>query len=219
LNAGAAVLELLLADGRTPGGGYAHSGGLESALAGGLDAAAVPAFMRARLYTVGRCNAGLAAAAVGTDDLAALLELDREAAARSPVAAVRAADRRLGAGLLRTAAALWPSDALLGAYRASSALTPRAVALGAVARAAGLGALSAARLSLYDDASGVAAAAVKLTALDTAQATCWIAALAGEIEALAAAAARGGPLPSCATPLLDQLALAHSTRDGRLFAS
>ena len=209
------VLELLLADGRTPSGGHAHSGGLEAALAAGLED--VPGFIRARLHTVGRCQAALAAAAAGAADLPALLLLDGEAAARTPVPAIRAADRQLGRGLLRTAAALWPHDTLLGAYRAESELTPRAVALGAVCRAAGLDAVAAARLSLYEDAAAVAAAAVKLTPLDAAQASGWVADLAGEIEALAVASP--GPLPSTATPLLDLRALAFAARDGRLFAS
>ncbi len=211
------MLELLLADGRTPTGGYAHSGGLEAALAAGVDD--VPGFMRARLHTVGRCQAALAAAAAGADDLETLLALDGEAAARTPVPAVRAADRLLGRGLLRTAGLLWPADPVLAAYAGASELTPRAVVLGSVCRAAGVGAAVAARLSLYEDAAAVAAAAVKLTVLDAARASSWVVALAPELEALAAAAAVSGELPSTATPRLDQLALAHAAREGRLFAS
>lgn len=214
------VLELLLADGRTPSGGYAHSGGLEAAIAEGLGAAEVPAFVRARLHTVGRVQAALAVAATAAD-LSGLLALDSEAAARTPAPAVRAADRHLGNGLLRTAAALWPSDELLAAYRGASALTPRGVALGVVCRAAGLDPLPAARLSLYEEAAGVVAAAVKLLPLDGARASGWIADLASEIEALARHLAAAGPhtIPSPATPLLDRRALAHGSREGRLFAS
>jgi urease accessory protein len=211
------LLELLLADARTPSGGYAHSGGLEAALAAGLDD--VPGFMRARLHTVGRCQAAVAAAAARALDLAALLALDAEVAARTPVPALRAADRSLGRGLLRTAGVLWPGDQLLAAYGAASELTPRAVVLGSVCRAAGLGAPAAARLSLYEDAAAVAAAAVKLTVLDAASATGWIVELAPELDSLAATAARAVPLPSTSTPRLDALALAHGAREGRLFAS
>jgi len=215
------VLELLLADGRTPSGGYAHSGGLEAAIAEGLGAAEVAAFVRARLHTVGRVQAALAVAATAAADLSGLLALDSEAAARTPAPAVRAADRHLGKGLLRTAAALWPSDELLAAYRGASALTPRGVALGVVCRAAGLDSLPAARLSLYEEAAGVVAAAVKLLPLDGARASGWIADLASEIEALARHLAAAGPhtIPSPATPLLDRRALAHGSREGRLFAS
>jgi urease accessory protein len=217
----AAVLELLLADGRTPSGGYAHSGGLEAAISAGLTVDGVPRFARARLHTVGRVAAGLAALACGCRTLADLLELDAEAAARTPVAALRAADRRLGQGLLRTGRTLWPEDILLAAYAADSVLTPRAVALGAVARAAGMEPRRAARLALYEDVAGVAAAAVKLVALDGARASAWVAGLAGEIESLADEASRSAleSLPSVSVPLLDQRAERHQATRGRLFAS
>ncbi|MGI8803790.1 MAG: urease accessory protein UreF [Solirubrobacteraceae bacterium] len=211
------MLELLLADGRTPSGSYAHSGGLEAAVTEGLDADGAPAFIRARLHTVGRTAAALAAAAAAAADVAGLLALDGEAAARTPVPAVRAADRSLGTALLRTAAGLWPADSILAAYREASELTPRAVVLGAVCRAAGLAGVAAARLCLYEDAAGVAAAAVKLLPLDAARATGWVAGLAVEIDALAAEAPRG--LRSTCTPLLDRLAVGHGARDRRLFAS
>jgi urease accessory protein len=217
-----AVVELLLADGRTPTGGYAHSGGLEAAIEGGLEVDGVPGFIRARLHTLGRCQAALAAAARSTTDLGGLVALDGEAAARTPVPALRDAERRLGLGLLRTAAVLWPEDRLLAGYRAASALTPRPVALGVVGRAAGIDGRSVARLCLYEEAAGVAAAAVKLLPLDGARASGWIAALAPEIERLAgeaAAAAERGDLPSTSTPLLDRRAVAHAARSERLFAS
>jgi urease accessory protein len=217
----AAVLELLLADGRTPSGGYAHSGGLEAAISGGLTVDEVPAFARARLHTLGRVAAGLAALACGCQTLDGLLDLDGEAAARTPVAALRAADRRLGLGLLRTGRTLWPDDELLDAYARESELTPRAVTLGVVARAAGMEPLQAARLVLYEDVAGVAAAAVKLVSLDGARASAWVADLAGPIEQLAADAclARIETLPSTSTPLLDRRAVLHAASPGRLFVS
>jgi urease accessory protein len=217
----AEVLGLLLADGRTPTGGYAHSGGLEAAISAGLGVDGVPAFARARLYTLGRVQAGLAALAAGCRTLEELLELDREAVARVPVEALRSADRRLGLALLRTGRTLWPDDALLASYAGASRATPRAVALGAVARAGGIEPLQAARLALYEDAAGVAAAAVKLTALDGARASAWVAGLAGAIEQLAGEACVGGieALPSTSTPLLDLRAARHAASPGRLFAS
>lgn len=215
------MLELLLADGRTPSGGYAHSGGLEAAIGDGLAVDEIPAFARARLHTLGRVAAGLAALACGCQALDGLLELDGEAAARTPVAALRAADRRLGLGLLRTGRMLWPEDVLLAAYAGGSVTTPRSVALGAVARAAGIEPRQAARIALYEDVAGVAAAAVKLVALDGARASGWVAGLAGEIEQLAEEASRTEleALPSTSTPLLDGRAERHHASRGRLFAS
>jgi len=221
------VLELVLADARTPSGGHAHSGGLEAAIAEGLTVAEVPSFIRARLWTVGRCEAALAAGAAAAGSLAELLELDLEATARMPAEPLRRASRQLGRGLLRTACTWWPDDRLLAGYRAASRSTPRPVALGAIARAGGVSPTEAARLSLYDDAATVAAAAVKLAPVDAAVASGWLVSLAGELEALAAPAPwpEGDPEavdpwpPSTSTPLLDRRALAHADRDRKLFVS
>jgi urease accessory protein len=214
------VLELLLADARTPSGGYAHSGGLEAFVdAGGSGCAgSVRGFMSARLRTVGRVEASFAAAACRCASVDELLSLDVELAARSPAAPLRQASRRLGRGLLRTGAAWFPVDGLIAEYRSASVLSPRPVALGVVARAGGVDALGAARASLYDDAATVAAAAVKLLPLDAAEATGWVLALGAEIEALATAAV-APELPSTATPLLDLRAISHATSERRLFAS
>ncbi|MGW4109089.1 urease accessory protein UreF, partial [Streptomyces sp. NPDC004976] len=56
---------LVLADGRFPAGGHAHSGGMEAAVASGRvrDTASLEAFCRGRLHTAGLVAAGLAAAA------------------------------------------------------------------------------------------------------------------------------------------------------------
>jgi len=213
------VLELLLADARTPTGGHAHSGGLEAALAAGLTLTEVPAFIRARLRTVGRVEAAIAASAARAATVDELLDLELELAARTPAEPLRRASGALGAGLLRTACAWWPSAQPLTGYRAAGSLTLRPVALGAVARAAALAPVAAARLSLYDDAAIVASAAVKLTALDAAVASGWLVSLAPEIDELVAAAAGDGVLPSSSTPLLDRRAVAHAIAERRLFVS
>jgi urease accessory protein len=228
----ATVLSLLLADSRTPSGGYAHSAGLEPAVAAGLRAADVPAFLAARLETVAFVDAAFAAAACAAstrhpageprDPLAELLELDDELSARTPSAQLRAAARSLGRGLLRVGTRLWPGDATLAAYARESEWTPRPVAFGVVARAAGLTPQETARLSLYEDAAGAAAAAVKLLPLDAVDATAWVAGAAERIERLARAACgavSASALPATATPALDLLALAHHHSEGKLFVS
>lgn len=216
---------LLLADARTPTGGYAHSGGLEAAVAAGLAPEDVPALVRGRLYTVGLTEASLTAAAVRAaedGDLDALLVLDGEAAARCPSPALRRAASTLGRSLLRTAAVLWPADAVLPVYRSASAATPRPVALGVAAAAGGLSPAAAALVALHEDAATVAAAAVKLLPIDAAAASGWLAALAPEVERLAAEAAepcQPGELPSAAAPLLDLRSLDHERHEARLFAT
>lgn len=212
------VLELLLADARTPTGGYAHSGGLEAAVAAGLRADDLPCFIHARLRTVARVEAAVAALACACGSVDELLALDVEWAARTASEPLRDASRALGRGLLRTALVWFAEEGLLGSYGSASALTPRPVVLGAVARSGGLDALAAARCSLYDDAAAVAAAAVKLLPLDAAVASGWVLSLRGAIEELAAAAAGSG-LVSTSTPLLELRSLVHASTDRRLFVS
>lgn len=205
------MLAFLLADGRTPTGGFAHSGGLEAAR---LDAREVPAYAAARLRTVALLDATVAARVTGGADPHAL-----EAAwlARTPAPAMRDAGRRLGRGLLRLGMRLWPS--LLEPYAATSTATPRPVVLGLCGRAAELPPREVARLALYDDAASVAAAAPKLLAVDGLDAVAWLSGFAGLIDGLARQAARPGPLPAPATPALDLLAQRHHADERRLFAS
>jgi urease accessory protein len=211
------VLELLLGDGRTPSGAYAHSGGLEALLE--TCEVDVEEFMRARLLTVGRVDAAFAAAASRCSSVDALLELDLEWAARCVAPPLRLASRQLGRGLLRTALTWFPEDALLEAYRLRSVLSPRPIVLGAVAAVAGVDPVAVARLSLYEDAAAVAAAAVKLLPRDAAVASGWVLSLQGEILDLAASCAGADQLPSCSTPLLDRRAMNHAVVERRLFVS
>ncbi|ADB51923.1 urease accessory protein UreF [Conexibacter woesei] len=253
------VLSLLLADSRTPLGGYAHSGGLEAAVESGLGAGDVQAFAAARLATVARVDAAFAAAAcdvrqsappVGVQTapppVTALLTLDDELAARTASAPLRAAARQLGRALLRVGQRLRPDDPTLSAYLRESGWTPRPVAFGVLAGATGLAPVEAARLVLYEDVAGVAAAAVKLLPLDAADATAWVAELAPRIATLAESVAAGRPpahsldanrlppappaphersarepqwLPATSTPFLDLRSLDHDRSDGRLFVT
>ncbi|PVE13023.1 urease accessory protein UreF, partial [Streptomyces scopuliridis] len=102
---------LVLADGRFPAGGHAHSGGAEPAVRAGRihDARSLAAFCRGRLHTTGLTAAALAAAAAGGLDP---LELDEAADARTPSPALRATARKLGRQLMRAARATWPSGEL-----------------------------------------------------------------------------------------------------------
>ncbi|MFI8419719.1 urease accessory protein UreF [Streptomyces sp. NPDC085479] len=214
---------LVLADGRFPAGGHAHSGGAEAAVKAGRirDAAGLEAFCRGRLHTAGLTAAGLAAgAALGLDPYA----LDEAADARTPSPALRAAARRLGRQLMRAARAAWPSpelDALASAFPRGA---HQPVVLGATARAAGLGPEDAAHCAAYETVGGPATAVVRLLGLDPYQATGVLARLAPEMDAVAdraASAAREGvdALPAASAPLLDITAEQHAAWPVRLFAS
>ncbi len=224
--AGRAAL-LLLADGRFPAGGHAHSGGIEAAVAAGSvrDARTLADFCLGRLHTTGLVAAALAAAATaGTDPLV----LDDAADARTPSAAQRAVSRRLGRQLMRAARAVWPAPALdrLAADRPHGAHQP--VVLGLTAAAAGLRPQDAAQAAAYDSVSTPSTAAVRLLGLDPFQAAAVLARLAPDADEVAAAATRAGErcreegpdaLPAVSAPLLDLMAESHAAWPVRLFAS
>ncbi|BBJ47319.1 urease accessory protein UreF [Streptomyces antimycoticus] len=218
---------LLLADGRFPAGGHAHSGGVEAAVAHGAvhDTDSLEAFCRGRLHTTGLTMAGLAAAAAaGVDPLL----LDDAADARTPVPALRAVARRLGRQMMRAARAIFPSEDLerLAAERPQGAHQP--LVLGLAARAAGLTPLDAAYAAAYENAGGPATAAVRLLSLDPLDASGLLARLSSDTDAVATAAAQAADrvtaegidaLPSASSPLLDITGEQHAAWTVRLFAS
>jgi urease accessory protein len=222
---------LLLADGRFPAGGHAHSGGVEAAIADGrvADVAGLAAFVRGRLATVGLVEASLAGATTnglrGDDPVASvLITLDAEAEARIPAPPLRAASRRLGRQLARVAARCWPDPvfASLAGVLPSGAHQP--VALGVAGVAAGLSAVQVARLAVHHAITTPALAAVRLLGLDPFAVAVLIAdcADAGEgivAEAVAAAAGAISDLPATSAPLLDVAALEHGARPIRMFAT
>ncbi|WP_327575567.1 MULTISPECIES: urease accessory UreF family protein [unclassified Streptomyces] len=218
---------LLLADGRFPAGGHAHSGGVEAAVAHQAvhDTPGLEAFCRGRLHTTGLTTAGLAAAAAGGYDP---LLLDDVADARTPAPALRAVARRLGRQMMRATRATFPSDALehLAAARPQGAHQP--VVLGLAARAAGLTPLDAAYAAAYENVSGPATAAVRLLSLDPLDASGLLARLGPETDDVAQVAADAAAramtegldaLPSASSPLLDITAEQHAAWTARLFAS
>ncbi|MBB1245644.1 urease accessory protein UreF [Streptomyces durbertensis] len=218
---------LVLADGRLPAGGHAHSGGVEAAVTAGRvrDAAGLAAFCRGRLHTAGLTAAGLAGAAAGGHDA---LALDDAADVRTPVPALRQVSRRLGRQLTRAARAAWPSPELDRLHRARPRGAHQPVVLGVAARAAGLTAFDAALAAAYESVGGPASAAVRLLGLDPLDATALLARLAAELDDVAHRAAEAASrvadegvdaLPAASAPLLDITAEQHAAWPTRLFAS
>ncbi|MFE7838940.1 urease accessory protein UreF [Streptomyces sp. NPDC057474] len=218
---------LVLADGRFPAGGHAHSGGVEAAVANRAvrDPATLYAFCRGRLHTAGLTAASLAAsAAAGCDPLV----LDEAADARTPSPAVRITARKLGRQMLRAARATWPCEALEKLARALPGGAHQPVVLGIAAHAAGLTALDAAHATAFDSIGAPASAAVRLLGLDPFDATAVLARLCDDVDAVARRAAdvaarvadEGvGVLPAASSPLLDITAEQHAAWSMRLFAS
>ncbi len=194
---------MLLADGRFPAGGHAHSAGAESACADGriVDEPTLAAFVEGRLRTTGLVDAALAAATAlalagctTEDDVRlALAALDPEADARIAAPPLRAASRRLGRQLVRVAGRCWPDGTLALVPDALPDGAHQAVALGAVGLAAGLDAGAVAGLSLHHSVTTPAQAAVRLLGLDpfgVAAITAQLGPVAEQVAAEAVAAAR-----------------------------
>jgi len=214
---------LILADGRFPSGGHAHSGGLESAVTHGrvrgLDELRV--FLRGRLRTAGLVGAAFTAAACARPST--MDELEDELDARTPSPALRLAARKQGRSLCRAALVVWPGEYVARAARRKGG-SAQPVALGVVADAAGLDPGEGALLSAYHAISGPASAAVRLLGLDPFRVNGILAELGDEcdeVARLALAAARGpaADLPAASAPMLDVSAEDHASWEVRLFAS
>ncbi|WP_055491356.1 urease accessory protein UreF [Streptomyces sp. TP-A0356] len=218
---------LVLADGRFPAGGHAHSGGAEAAVRAGriTGAANLEEFCRGRLHTAGLVSASLAAsAALGVDPAL----LDTAADARTPSPALRVAARKLGRQLMRAARAAWPSTELDAVAREFPRGAHQPVVLGLAARAAGLGPDDAAHCAAYESVSAPASATVRLLSLDPFDATAVLARLAPELDLVARQAGDAArravdegvdALPAASAPLLEISAEAHAAWPVRLFAS
>jgi urease accessory protein len=226
---------LLLGDGRLPAGGYAHSAGLEQAIARGWVRTAedVADHLRGRVHTTGLVSASFAAAtqhrtasAMAAGELPALqgelAVLDAELIARTPSPALRRSGQDLGRMLLRAMSAIAPGEAPVLAAAGRALQQP--IAYGVVAAALGLDARDAASVVLYESVATPAVAAVKLMSIDPFATHRCLAELAPELDELAdraAAHATTDPrtLPSHAAPLSDLAAELHTHHDQRLFAS
>lgn len=228
---------LLLADGRLPAGGYAHSGGLESAIRTGRvrDTADLGRFLTGRVTTTGAMNAAFAAAACATlrrsaapeadpgderQALNRLAVLDAELDARTPSPALRKVSHTLGRQLLRALKAVIPHPL----QQRMPQRTNYPVVFGAGAAMLDLAPVDAARGILHETVSGPASAVVKLMSADPFDAYRVITELRGVLDEIAEDAADRAwnepeDLPSFGAPLSDYAAEVHESQETRLFAS
>ncbi|MBQ0866995.1 urease accessory protein UreF [Streptomyces sp. RK75] len=212
------LLLALLGDARLPSGGHTQSAGLEPALRAGTTAAQVPAYLRARLRTVIRVEAGTAVvaravAAAGGD----LAEVEAAWAARTPSQALRANGRRLGRGYLRVLQTLWP-----GHFDARARTWSRPVVLGLLAHRAAMAPADVARLVGYDDVQTVTAALLKLEPQDPLLIAAWVKDLLPDIDEMAAQVAHlhtPEQIPAHGAPLIERWAETHDTTTERLFSA
>ena len=231
--AASATLMMLLADARLPAGAHVSSNSVEAGLRQDLTPAEVPAYMRARMRTVVRVEAGTAVVtrhavrSAATDgrpglsdehpDLAQALEsITEEWAARTPSPALREIAEVLGAGLRRVAVVLWPQLAGVLPRRGC----PRPLVLGAIAAVAEVSAADLVRIVAYDDAQTVAAATLKLEPMDPIRATGWVLGACTAIECFVADLATltvPAAIPAAGAPLIEDWAEVQSALPRRLF--
>jgi urease accessory protein len=152
-------------------------------------------------------------------------ELDDEFDARTPSAAMRAASRQLGGGLLRLLRSLQPGVALMTPWVRGARPAPHhPLVLGAGISLADGSPELAARAAALAACTSPASAAVRLLGLDPFAVQAMLARLAPGIDDCARRAAKdaAGPpssLPADGAPALDLLADFHLTTEVRLFAS
>jgi urease accessory protein len=218
------IAALLLADGRFPSGGHAHSGGVEAAVADGRIAglADLPAFLAGRLATVGLVDACLAAATHRRGPAPPLDGLIAEADARCASPALRGVSRALGRQLLRSALVMWPESSAL--TDAVAAAAPSSIAFGVVGLVAGLDTAKTATVTAYQAVVGPATAAVRLLGFDPRAAFAIVFDLASALVAVVttAVAMADTPLdelPGRSSTVMELAAERHSRAEARLFAS
>lgn len=228
---------MLLADGRFPTGGHAHSGGFEAASQRERiqDVPGMEQFLLGRLNTAGLVAAAFASASchqfhesVTVDDGASLVDrlalFDVEFEARTPSPVLRTVSRRLGRQLIRTGRKVWPHPGLerLASIPGNGLHQP--VAFGSVAAAAGQSPAHTAIAAAHEAIAGPATASVRLLGLDPFEVNAALAGLAPDVVRIAAGAtefsmASATDLPSRAGYLLDISTEVHATWEVRLFAS
>jgi urease accessory protein len=209
---------LVLADGRFPAGGHAHSAGVEAAVAYGdvADEATLDRYLRARLATTGVTDAAFAAAAAAGADPAAL---DLELRARILSPRLREVGVRMGRQLLRAGRRVFPDpslDALDGCQQP--------IVLGALVAVAGGSPHDAATITMHHVAAAVTSAGVRLLALDPIAVAAIQAAAARLIDDLVSPAAdwaiaAPGDLPAFGGALTDILGEDHGRWGARLFVA
>ncbi|MYY05920.1 MULTISPECIES: urease accessory UreF family protein [unclassified Streptomyces] len=212
------LLLALLGDARLPSGGHTQSAGLEPALRAGTTPAEVPAYLRSRLRTVTRVEAGTAVVARAVaEDGGDLAEVEAAWAARTPSRALRANGRRLGRGYLRVLQALWP-----GPVDARARTWSRPVVLGLLAHRAAMDPADVARLVGYDDAQTVTAALLKLEPQDPLLVAAWVNELLPDIDEMADQVSLlrlPEHIPAHGAPLIERWAETHDTATERLFSA
>jgi len=216
-------------DSAYPAGAFAHSWGLETAVAEGhvRDVATLAAACRALLqHQVAQTDAVAAAAccrASGDEDIERFVAVDRRLSATRPGREAREASSRIGRRLLETATTAerrpW-LHRLRVEVRSGATPGHQASVLGAVAGTLGLPPADAAGLALWTAANGFLGAALRLLRITHDDVQRILVDLRGTMAVLAEDAVDADPLAMAGSaPQLEIWTMRHETATVRLFAS
>jgi urease accessory protein len=215
---------LQLCDSLFPVGSFAHSDGLEAAVADSRikSAGDLVSWLEAQLHvTLARADGpGLRCAmrALADDDLDAIAVVDDELFAMRPSSAGRSATRTQGDRLLRTWQHIRPSTRLATAMAARAHHT-FPVAFGLVCGASGLTVLDALEGFFYTRLAAGVSAAMRLMPLGQHEAHRLLAEILREVPACAASVAADHAPPRAFAPHMDIASMRHQYVHSRLFRS
>ena len=215
---------LQLCDSLFPVGSFAHSDGLEAAVADGqvVSAADVRAWLETVLHVTltGADGPGLrnTITALHANDLAAIAATDDELYAMRPSSAGRNATRTQGDRLLKTWQHIRPSTRLEAVMTARPHHT-FPVAFGIVCDVAGLTVVDALEGFFYTRLAAGVSAAMRLMSIGQHEAHQLLADLLREVPACAARVAAGVEPPRAFSPHMDIASMRHQYVHSRLFRS
>jgi urease accessory protein len=225
----ALLISLQYGDSAYPAGGYAHSWGLETAVAQGdvTNRATLANACRSLLrHQVGPTDAVAAAAcciAACRNDLDSFGAVDRRLSATRAAQEPRDASVRIGRRLLDTAAAAerqpWLQE-LRDRVRSGDTPGNQASVLGAIAGLAGIGPEQAATIALWTAANGFLGAGLRLMRITHDDVQSILVELRPVVLRLASKAVEADPLAMAgAAPQFEIWAMRHETATVRLFSS
>jgi len=222
------VALLHLCDSLFPIGGFGYSDGLESATASGIvgDVGGLRAWLDVCLdETIGRLEGPAvwrAHGAVARQDWEALVDLDEELTALRPSSSGRRSSRAMGARLVTTWQAAYPSETIdrLHALSAAGLVGPvLPAAFAAACVAAGIGPLEAVESYAYTRLAATISAAMRLMAIGQTGAHASLARAVARVPLVASAIAERNGRPEAFTPALDIAAMSQQYLHSRLFRS
>ncbi|MGE0448446.1 MAG: urease accessory protein UreF [Vicinamibacterales bacterium] len=212
-----------LCDSLFPLGAFAHSDGLEAAVASGRveSAGDFRSWLHATLAAAADADVPAvrgAVAALDTGSMDALVQLDDEVWALRSSATGRDASRAMGARLLATWQRIRPGPTVSSVLALDRMFT-LPVAFGIVCAASGATRVEAIESYLYSRLAATVSAGMRLIALGQHEAHALLAEALDRVPPLAASLDRSEAPPRSFVPLLDIAAMSHQYVHSRLFRS